>query len=209
MMINPRQPIFTVVELNKLTKQCLEKEFPSVFVKGEISNLARPASKHLYFTLKDNVAQIKCAYFRHSQNRWSQSLNNGQSIILVGKVTLYEARGDYQLIVSDIIPDGEGLLLQQIEQLKQKLKNEGLFDLTNKRTLPLRPKSIGVITSATGAAIHDILTTLKNRYPLARVILYCCDVQGEQAAASISRALKKAMLTNELMCLLLQEVVVH
>lgn len=187
------EPIFSVSELNKQAKLWLEKGFSNIRVKGEVSNLARPASKHLYFTLKDNTAQIKCAYFRHLQNGWSQNLENGQSVILIGKVTLYEARGDYQLIVSDIIPDGEGVLLQQIEQLKQKLKNEGLFESINKRPIPERPIQIGVITSDSGAAIHDILTTLKKRYPIAKVILYCSEVQGATASSTIIRALHTAI----------------
>lgn len=192
-MSNQIQQIFTVSELNKKSKQWLEQGFHNIYVKGEVSNLARPASRHLYFTLKDDSAQIKCAYFRNMQNGWSQNLTNGQLVILIGNVTLYEARGDYQLVVTDIIPDGEGLLLQQIELLKQKLKSEGLFDPASKQSLPARPKTIAVITSASGAAIHDILTTLKNRFPIAKVFLYCCEVQGALAAETIIRALRQAI----------------
>ncbi|WP_367605613.1 exodeoxyribonuclease VII large subunit [Legionella sp. W05-934-2] len=186
-------PIFTVSELNRQAKQWLEQGFANIKVKGEISNLARPASQHLYFTLKDDSAQIKCAYFRQSQNGWSKNIDNGQSVILLGRVTLYEARGDYQLIVSEVIPDGEGLLLQKIELLKQKLNQEGLFDPTNKQAIPKRPQTIAIITSDSGAAIHDILTTLKKRYPIASVSLYCCEVQGAQAPLTIIRSLKCAI----------------
>jgi len=188
------QHIYSVRELNKHAKICLEEGFPSIQVKGEISNLARPASKHLYFTLKDDSAQIKCAYFKHLQSSWSQkNLENGQSVVLAGRVTLYEPRGDYQLIVTDIIPDGEGLLLQQIEQLKQKLKAEGLFDLSSKRPVPSHPETIGIITSGSGAAIHDILTTLCKRYPIAKVRLYCAEVQGKLASKTIIKALHEAI----------------
>lgn len=185
--------ILSVSEINRQTRLFLESNFDAIQVKGEISNLARPASQHLYFSLKDDSAQIKCAFFKGQQREWNRKLENGQSVILCGKLTVYEARGDYQLIVSDVIADGEGLLLQQIEQLKQKLKSEGLFAQELKQSIPAMPMNIGVITSHSGAALHDILSTLQKRFPIAKVTVYACEVQGISAATSIKKVLAYAI----------------
>lgn len=189
--------ILTVSELNLTTRLILEEALPTVWVEGEISNLARPSSGHLYFTLKDAKSQVRCAMFNGRNRNLKFNIENGLQVLVRAEVTLYEARGDYQLIVEQIDPAGGGALQLAFEQLKQKLIKEGLFDRELKKPLPFFPTSIGVITSPTGAAIRDILSVLKRRYPMAKVIIYPTAVQGEGAANQIVQALEMANQRNE------------
>ncbi|MDX1481986.1 MAG: exodeoxyribonuclease VII large subunit [Woeseiaceae bacterium] len=183
----------TVSELNRQARGLLERGLARVWVQGEISNLARPASGHVYFTLKDDAAQIRCAWFRQRQARGqAASTANGDAIIAFGRVSLYEARGDYQLIVEQIESAGEGELRRQFEALKKKLDAEGLFDPALKRPLPPLPRRIGVVTSPSGAAIRDILSVLRRRFPAVPVLLYPAAVQGDAAVAELIAALDTA-----------------
>ncbi|NDH10068.1 MAG: exodeoxyribonuclease VII large subunit, partial [Gammaproteobacteria bacterium] len=159
-------------------------------VTGEISNLVKASSGHCYFTLKDSKAQVRCACFSGAQRKLSmENLSNGQQVLVYGKITLYEPRGDYQLIVSHLQDTGIGLLYQQYLQLKNKLEQQGLFSPELKKTIPLFPQHIAIITSATGAVIHDIMTTLQRRYPLAIPKLYRSEVQGIDAPRQLISAL--------------------
>jgi exodeoxyribonuclease VII large subunit len=185
--------VLTVSQLNQQTKVLLEKQFTSVMVEGEISNCVRPSSGHYYFTLKDKNAQIRCAFFRPRQNGNQGKLEDGLQVIVRGKVSIYEPRGDYQLIIDNVEPAGLGALQKQFEELKKKLASLGLFEEHHKKTIPLFPKTIGVITSSTGAALRDILSTLKRRFAAIPVVIYPTEVQGKDAPKSIIRALHQAM----------------
>ena len=184
--------VFTVSQLNERARQLLEVSFSSIRVEGEISNLVRPSSGHWYFTLKDNAAQIRCAMFRSRTSMLKFQPKEGDKVELRGKVSLYANRGDYQLIVDQMKPAGEGALLLAYEQLKRKLAAEGLFDDQYKRPLPDKIQRVAVITSPTGAAIHDILTVLRRRWPLLSVDIYPAMVQGQQASIELTRALNFA-----------------
>ncbi len=187
----PRK-ILSVTQLNRITNQLLGEHFLSVFVEGEISNLSTPSSGHLYFSLKDANAQVRCAMFRTQQRRLKFKPENGKQVTVKAQVSLYEPRGDFQLIVEHIEEAGDGALRRAFEALKQKLSEEGLFDTANKKTLPALPKTIGVITSPTGAAIRDILTVLRRRFPAIPVIIYPVAVQGDKAKLEIARAIALA-----------------
>lgn len=163
-----------------------------VWVEGELSSLSRPSSGHWYFSLKDRKCQVRCAMFRGFNQRIRSIPKEGDQIRIRGKVTLYENRGDFQIIVEHLEPAGLGELQQAFEELKRKLQTEGLFDAARKRPLPTTPRHIGVITSPTGAAIHDILTVLARRCPAIPVTLYPTAVQGKAAAADIVRAIENA-----------------
>jgi exodeoxyribonuclease VII large subunit len=192
-MISPTEKnILSISQLNRKAKQLLETHLPLIWVSGEMSNLAQPASGHWYFSLKDERAQVRCAMFKNANLRLRWQPKSGMHIIARARVSLYEGRGEYQLIIEHMEEAGVGALQQQYEALKRKLHEEGLFDETQKKELPLFPKHIGVITSATGAAIHDILTVLKRRYPIAAVTVIPVSVQGETAAPEMITALKKA-----------------
>lgn len=185
--------ILTVSQLNRQVKSYLENELGTVHVEGEISNLSKPASGHFYFTLKDSGAQIRCVFFKNRHfGAIAAKLGDGQHIIASGKLSLYEARGDYQLIVEQVTEAGLGALYQRFEELKNKLAAEGLFQPSNKKPLPTMPQIIGVITSTTGAAIRDILSTLARRFPLAQVLIYPSEVQGAGAAPQLIKALQRA-----------------
>lgn len=184
--------IYSVSELGAAARMLLEDHFPSIWIQGEISNLARPGSGHWYFTLKDDAAQVRCAMFRMDNRRVRFAPKDGMLILLRARVSLYPQRGDFQLICQSMEPAGEGALRQAFEALKEKLAAEGLFDEAIKRPLPTLPRTIGVITSPTGAAIRDILSTLARRWPLAQVRLYPTAVQGAQAAPEICAALARA-----------------
>jgi exodeoxyribonuclease VII large subunit len=184
--------VFTVTQLNQRAKQLLEITFSSIKVEGEISNLSRPSSGHWYFTLKDKGAQVRCAMFRSRTAQVKFQPKEGDQIVVRGKVSLYENRGDYQLIVDAIKPAGEGQLQQAFIQLKQKLGAEGLFATESKQALPSQIKRIAVITSPTGAAIHDILTVLKRRFPAIEVDIYPVQVQGKEAAQQIIWSINQA-----------------
>jgi len=182
---------FSVSTLNRVVRLLLEEGFDKVWVEGEVSNLSQPASGHVYFSLKDVNAQIRCACFR-AQLRGKPALSNGQQIVCRGRLSLYEARGDYQLIVDQFEPIGDGALRKAFEILKEKLDKEGLLDTIHKKNIPVFPQCIGVVTSPTGAAIQDILHVLQRRFPSIPVLIYPTLVQGNEAAAQIVRALQLA-----------------
>ncbi|MCW8419111.1 exodeoxyribonuclease VII large subunit [Fluoribacter dumoffii] len=185
--------ILTVTQLNRQVKSYLENGLGIVYVEGELSNLSKPTSGHFYFTLKDHSAQIRCVYFKNRHlSTLTNKLGDGQHIVAKGRLSLYEARGDYQLIVEEITEAGLGALYQRFEELKNKLAAEGLFDTTRKRPIPVMPRVVGVITSTTGAAIRDILSTLARRFPLAKVLIYPSEVQGAGAAQQLIKALQHA-----------------
>ena len=187
-----QQKIYTVSELNRETAELLGEHFFSIFVEGEISNLSIPASGHCYFTLKDAGAQVRCAMFRGSQRKYAIKPENGKHVVVKAQVSLYEPRGDYQLIVEHMEQAGDGALRRAFEALKLKLSEEGLFSTVHKKALPVLPKTIGIITSPTGAAIRDILTVLKRRFAAVPVVVYPVAVQGENAKFEISRAIATA-----------------
>ena len=187
----------TVSQLNRQVKSLLEKGLGRLWVEGEISNIARPASGHLYFSLKDASAQIRCAFFRQRQRGPTIGLKNGDQVLAFGRVSLYEPRGDYQLIVEQVEPAGEGALKRQFEVLKKKLAAEGLFDEDRKQPLPELPERIGVITSPSGAAVRDVLTVLGRRFPSIPVVIYPAAVQGEAAPGELMRALETAVRRDE------------
>ncbi|ECH9258816.1 exodeoxyribonuclease VII large subunit [Salmonella enterica subsp. enterica] len=189
--------IFTVSRLNQTVRLLLEQEMGQVWISGEISNFTQPASGHWYFTLKDDTAQVRCAMFRNSNRRVTFRPQHGQQVLVRANITLYEPRGDYQIIVESMQPAGEGLLQQKYEQLKAKLQAEGLFDQQFKHPLPSPARCVGVITSKTGAALHDILHVLKRRDPSVPVMIYPTAVQGDDAPAQIVRAIELANKRNE------------
>jgi len=186
------QHIFTVSALNNLARRVLEDSFDTVWVEGEISNFSCPASGHMYFTLKDANAQVRCAMFRHKNMRLTFKVEAGMQVIARAKVSLYEGRGDFQLIVEGLEEAGDGVLQRAYEALKKRLSEEGLFAEEHKFELPELPQKIGVITSPTGAAVRDILTTLNRRFPAIPVIIYPTLVQGNDAAPQIVEAIQKA-----------------
>ena len=193
----------SVSQLNREAKRLLASHFLTVRVEGEVSNFSAPSSGHWYFTLKDAQAQVRCAMFRGQQNRLGFKPGNGDLVIVNAQVSLYEPRGDYQLVVEQMEQAGDGALRQAFERLKIKLLNEGLFDEERKKPIPLLPRQIGVITSATGAAIHDILTVLNRRFPAIPVVIYPVAVQGEPAKFEIAAALKTANQRAEVDVILL------
>jgi len=193
----PADEVYSVSSLLRETRSLLELEFGSVIVEGEISNLARPASGHLYFTLKDDKSQVRCALFRGQRVGVVAEPENGMLVRVRARVSLYEPRGDFQLIVSRLEPAGAGALQQAFEKLKLKLLNEGLFEPEYKQALPRFPKRIGVVTSPSGAVIHDILTTLRRRFPAIAVTLLPVPVQGAEAAPKIVEALQIAQQYGE------------
>ncbi|KTS97499.1 exodeoxyribonuclease VII large subunit [Pseudomonas parafulva] len=181
--------VLTVSQLNGRARVLLEDVFRSVWVEGEISNLARPASGHMYFTLKDSGAQVRCALFRQSATRVRQALRDGLAVRVRGKVSLFEGRGDYQLILDTVEPAGDGALRLAFEALKEKLGAEGLFSTDSKRALPAHPQRIGIITSPTGAVIRDIISVFARRAPQVELNLIPTAVQGREAIAQIVRAI--------------------
>jgi exodeoxyribonuclease VII large subunit len=193
-------PTLTVNQLNRQIRLFLEQDIGEISVIGELSNFAKPASGHFYFTLKDNAAQLKCAFFKNYQATSKHPFADGQQVIARGLVSLYEARGEYQLIVYELTPYGLGELYRQFELLKAKLEQQGLFAQSRKRTLPLYPERIAVITSQHGAALHDILVTLARRYPLVEVDVYPCEVQGKNAAPQLIKRLKQVNAHKERPC---------
>ncbi|KTD39278.1 exonuclease VII large subunit [Legionella nautarum] len=182
----------TVTQLNRQIRSWLELEIGQIAVIGELSNLSKPSSGHFYFTLKDPTAQVRCVYFRNHHSSASSGFKDGQQVVAMGKLSLYEARGDYQLIVHSMTEAGLGELYRQFEQLKLKLQAQGLFDSARKRSLPYFPAVIAVVTSPSGAALRDILTTLKRRFPLAAIRIYASEVQGKEAAQQLIKAIQKA-----------------
>ncbi|WP_413737525.1 exodeoxyribonuclease VII large subunit [Sodalis sp. RH21] len=193
----PTALIFTVSRLNQTVRELLEGEMGQVWLTGEISNFSQPASGHWYFTLKDDRAQVRCAMFRNSNRRATFAPRNGQQVLVRAALTLYEPRGDYQLIAESMQPAGDGVLQQQFEQLKQALSAEGLFDQSHKQPLPSPARRVGVITSASGAALHDILNILRRRDPSLPVVIYPTAVQGQDAPLQIVRAIECANRRRE------------
>ncbi len=189
--------IYSVSQLNSEVRALIEESFPSVWVQGEISNLARPASGHIYFSLKDENAQVRCAMFRMSNRILKFKPANGLQVLVRASVGLYEARGDYQLIVDHMEEAGAGLLQRRFEELKTKLASEGLFDAKHKQEIPAFPTRIGIITSPTGAAVRDVISVLKRRFPGIPVLIYPIPVQGEDAPPQIVRMINKACLRKD------------
>jgi exodeoxyribonuclease VII large subunit len=183
--------IFTVGRLTACIRELLEDNFLHVWVEGEVSNLAQPSSGHCYFTLKDSDAQLKCVMFRATARAVRFRLQNGMGLIVRGRLTVYDQRGEYQLVAEYLEPKGIGALQLAFTQVKEKLAAEGLFDECRKKPLPVLPNCIGIVTSATGAAIHDILKILKRRYVNIEVLLYPVKVQGDGAAEEIATGMRE------------------
>ncbi|MGI9228930.1 MAG: exodeoxyribonuclease VII large subunit [Gammaproteobacteria bacterium] len=202
MQTTEQRDIYSITRLNREVQAVLG-DFPPLWVQGEISNLIQPGSGHLYFSLKDRDSQVCCAMFKGRNQLLKFSPENGNEVVVRARVSIYERRGDYQLIVESMEPAGVGALQQAFEQLKRRLQDEGLFAAEHKQPLPAFPVTVGVITSPTGAAIRDILTVLRRRYPRAGVIVYPVQVQGEDAAAQIAAALETANRRRECDVLLL------
>lgn len=184
--------IYSVSDLNRRARIALGEKFGVIWVEGEISNLSIPSSGHLYFTLKDENAQVRCALFRGQARLLCFKPENGAKVLIKAEVSLYEPRGDYQLIADYMEPAGEGDLRLAFEALKKRLAQEGLFDASRKKPIPTLPSCIGVITSPTGAAIRDILTALKRRFKAVDIILFPVKVQGNDAKQDIVKAIKTA-----------------
>jgi exodeoxyribonuclease VII large subunit len=188
----PQRDIYSVSRLNREARALLEGNFPLLWLEGEISNLTRPRSGHLYFTLKDEFAQVRGAMFRMRATNITFTPRDGMQILARVRVSLYEPRGDYQLVVDHMEEAGDGALRRAFDALKQRLLQEGLFEEGRKRPLPSLPRTIGVVTSPSGAAIRDILTVLQRRFPAIRVVIYPVAVQGVGAGREIAEAIRLA-----------------
>jgi len=199
----PTRSILTPSTLNRLVRDLLGDVFPFVWIEGELSNVAKPASGHLYFTLKDSGAQVRCAMFKPKSASLRFRPVDGMQVLLRAKVGLYEPRGEFQLVAESMEPAGEGALQREFEQLKARLDAEGLFAQARKRPLPRYAKRIGVITSATGAAVRDVLSVLSRRWPLADVEVLPVPVQGREAPPAIVKMLNKASASGRYDVLLL------
>ncbi len=197
------QKVLKVSQVNLLARKILETNFPRILVSGEISNLVKPSSGHIYFSLKDESAQVRAVMFRQYNLGLKFTPQNGTQVIVTAEVSLYEARGDYQLIVSRMELAGAGMLYAKFLQLKEKLATEGLFEPKYKKPLPKLPETIGVITSPTGAVIRDIVSVLRRRFPSVAIIIYPVLVQGQEAASNIVAALEKANIRKECEVLIL------
>jgi exodeoxyribonuclease VII large subunit len=187
-----QRQVLSVSALNREARLLIEGSFGLVWVEGEVSNLSRPSSGHLYWSLKDAQAQVRCAMFRLSNRELGFELANGQQILVRARASLYEARGEYQLIVEYAEEAGEGLLRRRFEELKRRLAAEGLFEPARKIKPPKLPRRIGVVTSPSGAALRDVLIALRRRFPATAVLIYPTSVQGAGAADEICRTLKLA-----------------
>ena len=188
----PERDVWTISRLNREVRLLIETGLPALWLEGEISNLARPASGHVYFSLKDEAAQVRCALWRNAALRVAFTPRNGLQVLVRARVSVYEPRGEYQLIIERMEEAGEGALRRRFEELKSRLRAEGLFDEAAKRPLPRLPARIGVITSPSGAAVRDIVHVLARRFPAVPVLVYPVPVQGEGAAARIAEALELA-----------------
>ena len=193
-MLGSPQPhtSLSVSELTRDAKNLLESHFDQVRVEGEIGDFTAASSGHWYFTLKDADSQVRCAMFRGANSRINVRPSKGDNVVIRARVTLYEQRGEFQLVVQHLALAGDGALQLAFEQLKNKLQAEGLFDASRKATLPSAARRVGVITSATGAALHDILSVLGRRSPMTEVVLFPVPVQGIEAPAALCRAIKQA-----------------
>lgn len=191
-----RTEVPSVSQLTRKIRGHIENTFFDVWVKGEISNFRKPISGHAYFLMKDATAQLKAVMFKGQLSKVKFNLQDGMEVLLHGTVTVYEARGEYQLVADTVEPVGQGALQLAFEQLKKKLQEEGLFDPKHKKALPFLPKRVGVVTSATGAAIKDILKVLNRRFPNLEVLVIPANVQGEKAAPEIARGIENAQRWN-------------
>ncbi|MBK5931249.1 exodeoxyribonuclease VII large subunit [Halochromatium salexigens] len=196
-IIDFSRDLYSVSRLNAEVRAVLDGSFPLLWVQGELSNLSQPASGHLYFSLKDGASQVRCAMFRGKRRRLGFQPANGQQLLVRARVGLYEPRGDFQLIVEQMEPAGDGALRLALEQLKQRLAADGLFAEAHKRALPAYPCQLGLITSASGAALHDLLTVLGRRFPLLPVLIYPSLVQGAQAVEALIAAIELANRRGE------------
>src|ERR1700757_18012 len=188
--LQPERRIFTVSDLTARIRDLLAKNFTDITVHGEISNCRPASSGHIYFTLKDERAQVRCVFFKQQQRGMKFRPEDGLKVTVRGSVSVYEARGEYQIYVESLEPVGRGALQAAFEQLKKKLEAEGLFDPARKKLLPLLPSRIGLITSRSGAAVRDVVRILTRRFPNVHLTLYPVRVQGEGAAAEIVEALR-------------------
>ncbi|MCH1919031.1 exodeoxyribonuclease VII large subunit [Shewanella sp. A3A] len=202
-MAASEQQIYSVSRLNGEVRHLLESQLGRIWLSGEISNLIMASSGHWYLTLKDNYSQVRCAMFRGKNQQVRFRPANGQQVLVRANISVYEPRGDYQLIIDSMQPAGDGLLAQQFEALKMKLAAEGLFSVEHKQPLPQHVRRIGVITSPTGAAIRDVLHVLKRRDPSLEVIIYPTQVQGDAAIGQIANAIRLANARAEVDVLLL------
>ncbi len=184
--------IISVSDLNRDARRLLENEFPMLWVEGEISNFAAPASGHWYFTLKDDKAQVRCAMFRNRNMRIRFKPKNGQQVIVRGRISLYEGRGEFQMIAENLEDAGDGALRRAFDQLKASLQAEGLFDESRKKPIPTMPKHIAIVTSPTGAAIRDVITVMQRRFPAIHLSIIPVQVQGNESAGQIAAALQFA-----------------
>ncbi|MGH8075131.1 MAG: exodeoxyribonuclease VII large subunit [Lysobacter sp.] len=192
MSLDDRNHVLTPSQLNTLARDLLEGSFPLIWVEAELGNVSRPASGHLYFTLKDARAQVRCAMFKPKSTWLKFQPREGLRVLARGRVTLYEARGEYQMVLDHMEEAGEGALRRAFDELKAKLQAEGLFDDARKRPLPAFAARIGVITSPSGAAVRDVLSVLARRFPLVEADVLPVQVQGATAAAQITRMLQRA-----------------
>jgi len=191
-MADTEPNILTVSELNRLTREIIEANFPLIWLQGELSNLAQPASGHWYFTLKDEQAQVRCAMFRMKNRLLNIRPENGMQVLVRARVSFYEARGEYQLIIEQMEAAGDGLLRQRFLRLKESLAQRGWFDAAHKKPLPTLPKRIGVITSISGAALRDILSVMRRRFPNLPMLVLPVTVQGDSAAGTMIKAIQQA-----------------
>ncbi|MGB5830938.1 MAG: exodeoxyribonuclease VII large subunit [Thiohalocapsa sp.] len=191
-LVDFTRDIWSVSRLNAEVRAVLDGSFPLLWIQGELSNLSQPASGHLYFTLKDEASQVRCAMFRFKRRLLQFKPGNGDQVLIRARIGLYEARGDYQLLVEHMEAAGEGALRIELERRKRVLAAEGLFDESAKRAPPAFPRQVGLITSASGAALHDLLTVLGRRLPLLPVLIYPVQVQGEVAVKTLIEALELA-----------------
>jgi exodeoxyribonuclease VII large subunit len=189
---SPAREILSITQLNATARSLLERGLGSVWLEGEISNLARPASGHWYFSLKDEAAQVRCAMFRNRSLLVRFPVKDGARVLARGRVSLYEARGEFQVVIEHLEEAGEGALRRRFEELKRRLQAEGLFDAGRKQPLPTLPRRIGIITSPTGAALRDILHILQRRFAAVPALIYPVSVQGEAAPREIVQALQLA-----------------
>jgi len=184
-----RDVVYSVSQVTEIVKTALEVAFPLVWVEGEVSNFKRHTSGHIYFTLKDDRSSLKAVLWRSDARRLLFDMKDGLQVVCRGRISVYDVRGEYQLYADLVEPKGKGALQLAFEQLKEKLKTEGLFEPQRKKKLPLRPRKIGIVTSPTGAAIRDILRVLERRYAKLHVVIYPARVQGEGAAREIAAGL--------------------
>ncbi|NKB81945.1 MAG: exodeoxyribonuclease VII large subunit [Nitrospirales bacterium] len=182
--------VLTVTELTTRIRSALEKTFPETWVEGEVSNLRKPSSGHLYFTLKDQTSQIRVVLFRGIAQHLRFDVEDGQQVIVRGRLTVYDPRGEYQIILESLEPKGIGVLQIAFEQLYAKFEQEGLFEQERKRQLPLLPKVVGLVTSTSGAAIHDMLTIFQRRCPVIHIVISPVQVQGDRASVQIAEAIR-------------------